>query len=115
MKTYIKTISLIVFNLIAASCSQNNSNAERITITIDPNKQENRYQIINIISADSIKEFMKNLDDKEREPVKFFPRYEINIIYKDKSESFYGSGNHIKDSQGRTYKLLKEEWYPYNY
>jgi hypothetical protein len=115
MKIYIIITSLIVCSMIVTSCSQNYSNVQRITITVDPNKQENRYQIINISSTDSIKEFVKNFDDKESDMVKFFPRYNIDIVYKDKTESFYGNGNHIRDSKGHTYKLLKKEWYLYNY
>lgn len=55
---------------------------------------------------------LKALEDKRWEPMKVFPKYKIEIIYKNKHKEYYGVNGHAVVSHGRTYKIDMnlEEW-----
>lgn len=115
MKFYNMVAFIISCVLLISSCSQNQNDVKSITVIVDPNKKENKYQVINITGKDSIRVFMEKLNNREAEPVKFYPRFSIEINYTDKTEKYLGNANHIKDEEGRTYKLLAKDWDIYNY
>ena len=116
MKFISLIITIIVASIIIYGCHQNYDNIKNITIIIDPNKMENKYQVINIIKRDSIAIFMDKLNNRKRELRIFIPRFAIEIDYFDnKKEEYQGSGNYIEDAKGHTYILLAKDWDIFNY
>lgn len=105
---------IIIFTLILLGCSDNHNDVKSIVITIDPNKKEDKYRVINISDKDSVKVFMEKFNNRESEPAKFYPRFSIEINYKNKTEKYLGNANHIKDAEGHTYKLLAKDWEIFN-
>lgn len=116
MKSKCVITIIVACALIISGCSQNYKTVKNIVITIDPNKREDKYQVINIVNKDSINIFMKKLDDRKRELWKSYPTFTIEINYAEKTEKYLGNGNHIKDAKdGRTYKILAKDWELFNY
>lgn len=101
---------ILISTLTLLSCSHSHSDVKSITITVDPNNKENKYQVINLFDKDSIQVFMEQLNNRESELVKFYPKFTIEINYSDKSEKYLGNANHVKDEDGLTYKLLSKDW-----
>lgn len=115
MKFPFMIIFFVSYALLVSSCSHSYSDVKSITVIVDPNKKENKYQVISIIAEDSIQAFMVKLNNRKTELVKFFPRYSIQINYVNRTEKYLGNANHIKDASGHTYKLLVKEWEIFNY
>lgn len=114
-----KFICMITFIISSAffmsECSQNHNDIKSIVITIDPNKKENKYQVVEILDKDSIQSFMKKLHNRKNESVKFYPRFSIDINYNNRTENYLGNAKYLKDLEGHTYILLIENWEIYNY
>ena len=116
MKSISLIITIIVGSIIIYGCHHNYDNVKNIIIIIDPNKIENKYQVININKRDPISIFMDKFNDRKRDFCKFYPRFAIEIDYFDnKKEEYQGSGNYIEDAKGHTYKLLAKDWEIYKY
>lgn len=115
MKRYSVIPFILICVLNISACSQSYNDVNKITLTVDPNQKENKYKLICITDKDSIQSFMEKLYHRKSEPVKFYPRYSIEISYSNRTEKYFGNANHIKDMDGYTYRLLAKEWEIFNY
>ena len=114
------TFLIIVVSMILFGCSSDkdklpSENISSIKLIIDPNQKENKYEERIILDKDSILNLINCLNNKKTEPWKFVTRYTLEIKYSDKNYVFRGNHDHVMDENGRTYKLLTENCYLFNF
>lgn len=107
-----KFLALLLLLLTMQKCSNkteviNSSNVKEMTITIDSTVENPISKEIKINQSDSLTFILRELNDCNKEPIKFYPTHRIKLIYNSGEEDIIFCSSSSMKYKGLTYRMNK--------
>ncbi|WPQ65185.1 hypothetical protein SIO70_10045 [Chitinophaga sancti] len=85
----------------------NSNNVKEVTIRIDSTSENPISKEVKVTQSDSLTFILRELNDCNKEPIKFYPTHRIKLIYNNGEEDIiFCSGSSMK-FKGVTYRMNK--------